>query len=121
MRKWLAIVLLVLTPLQFSWAVAASYCQHETGTQASHFGHHEHKHQGAKVKTNSTDRSDAAGKLGTLDNDCPGCHLSCASLIASSQAASIVPLVEGYIPALTPRYESHISKVPQRPDWSLAA
>jgi hypothetical protein len=44
MRRWLSIFLLIVLPLQISWAVAATYCQHETGS-TKHFGHHDHKHQ----------------------------------------------------------------------------
>ncbi|NCV41106.1 MAG: hypothetical protein EBW11_11190 [Betaproteobacteria bacterium] len=40
MRKFLAIFLLVLLPLQFSWAAVAGYCQHEAGVTANHPGHH---------------------------------------------------------------------------------
>jgi hypothetical protein len=44
-RRFLAIVLLALLPLQFSWAAVASYCEHETqGQHAEHFGHHDHDH-----------------------------------------------------------------------------
>ena len=32
--------LLIVLPLQISWAVAATYCQHETGS-TQHFGHHD--------------------------------------------------------------------------------
>ncbi|NBT82917.1 MAG: hypothetical protein EBT56_15195 [Betaproteobacteria bacterium] len=35
MRKFLAIFLLVLLPLQFSWAAVAGYCQHEAGVTAN--------------------------------------------------------------------------------------
>ncbi len=44
MRKWLAILLISLLSLQASWAAAASYCAHEQGAAARHFGHHEHQH-----------------------------------------------------------------------------
>ena len=54
MRKWLAIVLLVFLPLQFSWAAVASYCQHETGAAAKHFGHHAHQHKAADGKDTGT-------------------------------------------------------------------
>ena len=45
MRRWLATLLLVLLPFQFSWAAVGGYCQHETGAAAKHFGHHNHQHQ----------------------------------------------------------------------------
>lgn len=44
MRKVLAILLISLLSLQASWAAAASYCRHEQGAAARHFGHHEHSH-----------------------------------------------------------------------------
>jgi len=46
-RPFLAIFLLALLPLQFSWAAVASYCGHETQAGAEHFGHHDdpHPHQ----------------------------------------------------------------------------
>lgn len=46
MRRWLAVFLLILLPLQLSWAVAATYCGHEADPAARHVGHHEHRHEG---------------------------------------------------------------------------
>jgi hypothetical protein len=77
MRRWLSILLLVLLPLQFTWAAAAGYCQHEKAVKAWHIGHHEHQHQDeagqahAKVKT-----SDGALGAKLADTDCNVCHLS---------------------------------------------
>ena len=51
MRKLLAFLLISLLSLQASWAVAASYCRHEQGAAARHFGHHEHQHQPQLTKT----------------------------------------------------------------------
>jgi hypothetical protein len=120
MRRWLTILLLVMLPFQFSWGMAASYCQHETGTLASHFGHHEHKHEGAKLNASGTERSDAGGNLGALDDDCAVCHLSCVPPLAASQAVDIVRHLEAHDLAPIAEFESHISGVPQRPDCSLA-
>jgi hypothetical protein len=63
-RRWLSILLLVLLPFQFSWPTAASCCPHETGKLSSHFGHHEHKHEGAKVKASDNERGDKAEQRG---------------------------------------------------------
>lgn len=77
MRRWLSILLLVLLPLQFTWAAAAGYCQHEKAVQGWHIGHHEHQHQDeagqAHAKTKTSD-----GALGAklTDTDCTVCHLS---------------------------------------------
>lgn len=45
MRRWLALVLLCLLPLQVSWAVVADYCAHERGQAVQHFGHHDDEHE----------------------------------------------------------------------------
>lgn len=45
MSKFIAIALLFLIPLQFSWAMASQYCSHhEQGQAAQHFGHHTDEH-----------------------------------------------------------------------------
>lgn len=122
MRRWLSILLLVMLPFQFSWAAAASYCQHETGRLASHFGHHEHQHQhqheGAKVKSSNAERGEAVNKLGALDDDCALCHLGCVPPIAASQVVDFLRHIQAHDLRPVPEFESHISGVPQRPDCS---
>ena len=44
MRRWLSILLLVVMPLQLSWAAVAAFCAHESSPKAPHFGHHAHAH-----------------------------------------------------------------------------
>ena len=119
MRRWLSILLLVLVPFQFSWAAAASYCQHErqhdTGKLASHFGHHDHQHKYAKGESSDTETRDAVNKLGAVDNDCAMCHLNCVAPVAVLPALSFShPNKVRYL-TLVPTFESHISDVPHRP------
>ncbi len=45
MRRWLALVLLCLLPLQVSWAAVADYCAHEHGQATPHLGHHDEEHE----------------------------------------------------------------------------
>lgn len=120
MRRWLSILLLVMLPFQLSWAVAASYCQHETGKLSSHFGHHEHKHEAAKLKASDKERGDKASNFGALDEDCAMCHLGCVPPIATSQVTDFVRPIQVHDLTQLSEFESHISGVPQRPDWSLA-
>ncbi len=74
MNRVLFIVLMLLLPLQWSWASAASVCAHEKAKSghATHFGHHEHAHQGAG---HADDQGDAkqAGSL-AAHADCGVCH-----------------------------------------------
>lgn len=83
MRKALVIVLLALLPFQFVWAVAAGYCQHEQGSEVSHFGHHSHKHQ-AKAAKASDASGDAVDQAGGEDADCMVCHLGGPTLVSAA-------------------------------------
>lgn len=120
MRRLVLICMMLLLPVQWTWAAAAAYCAHETGVAAKHMGHHEHKHQ---------DQADAGkpspdSKLtvpGGLDSDCHFCHLGSVQWLAPTLVAA---------PPMTtapPRFEyieptsSHIPSGPERPDRSLAA
>ena len=49
MRKVMVMLLLAVLPFQFVWGAAAAYCQHEQGSEVTHFGHHFHKHQVVKT------------------------------------------------------------------------
>lgn len=66
MRRFILIFMMVLLPLQWSWAAAASVCAHEQGT--SHFGHHEHQHASGEA-VHADD-----GQALVDHPDCQGCH-----------------------------------------------
>lgn len=82
MRKLFAIFLLVLIPLQSSWAVAAEYCaHHEEGVAAQHFGHHADEHSGSAADMGAGDiQSDSGTTPNQPHND--NCHhFSMAGLV----------------------------------------
>lgn len=117
MRKWLAILLLVFVPLQLSWAAAASYCQHESGAAAKHFGHHDHQHKTADGKDVFPDPAKTTGG----DPDCASCHAGCLSVLTSPvKVASLADLsldTADYLARLTsPPFERL-----ERPQWRLFA
>jgi DNA-directed RNA polymerase subunit M/transcription elongation factor TFIIS len=126
MRRWFAVFLLILLPLQFSWAAVASYCGHENEAQARHFGHHEHQHQhqeDADVDSGTGTISDgpAGSSPGSFDFDCGHCHGSCAGLLqAQKTLPSLVKSsrpgapVEGFARTLAPT-------PPERPQWASLA
>lgn len=112
MRRWLAIFLLVLLPLQLSWAAAAPYCQHETGAAVQHFGHHEHKHHQGSADT--TDVPSFAA-----DSDCAACNAGCAAATVTVPSLAL----DAAPPALAPWYPhvptSPPATQPERPNWSF--
>jgi hypothetical protein len=96
MRRWLVIFLLVLLPLQLSWAAVAPYCQHEADATTQHFGHHQHKHQAATAdELSAADAGDIASFA--VDADCSACHAGCAAAMAAfpSLALDAAPALPG--------------------------
>ena len=84
MRRWFAILLLVLLPLQAIWAAAAPYCEHEQAPAAAkHLGHHEHEHQDVDVGPD-----ESPGKPGATHADCHVCHGSASAPIAGGACGS---------------------------------
>lgn len=120
MRRWLTLLLLVVLPLQLSWAAAASSCAHEeSGRAAQHVGHHEHEHDEASSAASGDAATDEGGVL-TVDADCAYCHLGCAKTVATT----FVPLRVAASPDVAVQrdalHTSHIPPGPERPDRRLA-
>lgn len=139
MRKLIAILLISLLSLQASWAAAASYCRHEQGAAARHFGHHEHQHAPQLIKPSgeSGTLSIAAqagenGHLGaaddgvaasqtTTDLDCSVCHAHALPGVPSAPAlpASDAPAVSGAAQVQHP-LQTVAQPRPERPNWLAA-
>ncbi len=139
MRKLIAILLISLLSLQASWAAAASYCRHEQGAAARHFGHHEHQHAPQLIKPSgeSGTLSIAAqagenGHLGaaddgvaasqtTTDLDCSVCHAHALSGMPSTVAPSVLDVPDFSVAALSQHQPPSVSHPrPERPNWSVA-
>ena len=83
MRFWMIVFLVVLMPLQLSWAATVGYDQHEQDVSSKHIGHHMHQHDRSADKSNDTGAQ--------IDPDCGFCHLSFSS----------------FVPALSPMLGDH--------------
>ncbi len=121
MRRWFAILLLCLLPLQFSWAAVAAYCGHEGNKPAQHLGHHEHQHAGSHDGHQTTAKTADQGNQAGFDFDCGHCHGSCASVAMPAEpmvpAAGAAPWVALSQDALRTRAQSP----PERPQWRALA
>ncbi|WP_420473660.1 cation efflux protein, CzcI family [Noviherbaspirillum sp. ST9] len=115
MKKLLLIFLLALLPLQFSWAAAAAYCQHEGEKSSQHFGHHSHQHDA------SADRPDDTDKVVKGHADCGYCHAYCQVSALTSVPEVVLPTGSTHVEKPTQSYSSHIPDGLQRPDWRLVA
>ncbi len=113
MRKWLAIFLLMMIPLQFTWAATSAYCQHEKGVAIQHVGHHGHQHQKLSSERSVADQAKPSG----LDLDCGTCHAGCSFVVTSVLSNSVLT-TSTEIEANTERLRtSPPLKVPDRPKW----
>lgn len=123
MRRWLAVLLLVLLPLQFSWAAVANYCGHETGASADHVGHHDHaSHEhGGKVAGPGDKGNTEAPSAPASGFDCGHCHGYCVGML--DVPSPLEPLSRGIAPPSLgdiPCAE-HLPAQPERPQWACLA
>lgn len=114
-KKLLLIFLLALLPLQFSWAAAAAYCQHDGEKSTQHFGHHSHQHD------EQTDLPDDADKVVKVHADCGYCHLACQVSFLTETSDIALPSGSTYAELPLRSYSSHIPDGLHRPDWRLVA
>lgn len=119
MFRLVALLLVLLMPLQFVWGAAAAYCGHESTSETAlqvtkHFGHHEHVHR--------MDAKKAADSKLVGDNDCGTCHATAPVVPSNPLGASAVPFASRrYViaPAVSPA--SAHSRAPDRPQWPSLA
>ncbi|MBB2484369.1 hypothetical protein H5407_03920 [Mitsuaria sp. WAJ17] len=117
MKHLIAVLVALLLPLQLSWAVAASYCQHETTVQeARHFGHHAHVHQAGQPE------HQPAGARLVADLDCSFCHAAAAAALPELAAMPAASLPSGAPLSMGgSRLKSPPGGTPDRPQWPRLA
>lgn len=115
MRRWLAILFMVILPLQLGWAAVSAYCQHESGAAANHLGHHDHHHQ---VAGGDEPGSKAAG----TDYDCSFCKAAGCTALPSDAGTSSAGILTtlAVAPPSIDLLAGHPSE-PERPKWRLPA
>lgn len=100
-----------MLPLQFAWAGAAGYCEHETSSaRAEHFGHHAHVHE--------AEGKQKAGGQFVADADCGACHASTSMLAANLADARALPSAAAHAaPPPCRAIASAPARAPDRPQW----
>jgi len=127
-RRLLAIFLLAMFPLQFSWAAVASYCAHES--QAGHFGHHDHVHHahtgsgtapdaGADLTSSLDEAAVVKGEKlpGAMDVDCGHCHGTFSAMLTLPMG--LPGALSTALPSVTldEAGGAHAPTRPERPQW----
>ena len=119
LRRTVSLVLAFIMAFQLSWTVAGTYCMHESGRAAEHFGHHPHVEDADEFPVASKDKQTPAKQL-VVHPHCASCHAT-APVIYTPQPllhiewASIEPL--SVIVTLSSAY----TPPPERPQWKFAA
>lgn len=116
MRRLLIIFMLILLPVQITWAGVSAYCKHESGVAAKHFGHHEHEHQAQEKE------SKQSSSTFKFDGDCGVCQFGGIGFasISSVSIATLPPQVE-LNEISTDLVSSYRPDRPERPKWVRAA
>lgn len=116
MHRALAILFLMLLPLQFSWAAVVSYCEHEIDVeQQQHFGHHEHEHELADNENELGADDEQAG----IQLDCG--HGTCCNVTGAERAVTAVAIPSCPHELDFGEIRSAVPDPPYRPQWfSLA-
>lgn len=121
MRRWLALLLLVLLPLQFGWAAVADYCSHALGTEQGHLGHHDHAVHGHAPVADDAGDAGSGNDAAATHVDCGHCHGHWFGVLAL--ATALVPQAPADAPpALGPAPPAdHAPAQPERPQWRRLA
>ena len=115
MRRFVLLFLMLILPLQWSWAAVASVCRHETGSAAQYLGHHDHEHAAVLNDTTADTTTDTDGVNVWFDADCCSYHgLSLAGQISVPAAHAVCngSVLLGYSAHSKP---DHVPDQPQRP------
>lgn len=108
MKRLMLALILCLSPLQTSFAVVSSYCEHEPATtDSTHLGHHEHQHEHQDSKDNPSDA------FPQTDLDCA--HHSLPVLTPCYGIAGITNLPRSYHPDHPAEFRSAVLDPTERP------
>jgi hypothetical protein len=121
MRRWFVILLLALLPFQFTWAAVASYCAHETGSQAQHVGHHEHEHTSVAADLVADADALSADAPAGQHLDCGHCHGGCTGMPMLKNAAVVLTSAQHPAATFSPLVLSRAQAPPERPQWLTLA
>jgi hypothetical protein len=127
MRRWIAIVLLVLLPAQMSWAAVVTCFGHSTGMGAEHAGHH-HGHagqgdavQGADLHAEAASGGTIAGFTDIADMDCGHCLGHCPGMLLMAFRFVAPDGVDAPSSRQAASGSEHLPTQPERPQWSSLA
>ena len=124
MKKLVLIVMLFLLPLQYTWAMVASYDahgnKHNSQNSSTHFGHHEHPAGNLLTSKLLNDDNDSSSEKAPHQHDHYGySHLSCLELL-SHHLPCFTAKAEQFLTQYDSYYHAPPSHALERPNWFAA-
>lgn len=107
MRSWLAVFLLVLLPLQFSWAAAGAPAPHESEPLVGLHCPHPH----CATSTPGLD-------VGAVHADCGTCHNGCSMALFHEAHGHLANAAAFPLTGATVLPASRPGDLPDRPQWA---
>lgn len=131
MKRFLAILLIALLPLQSGWASVAALSMHcgpvggtVSAVQMSHDVHHEHAAHHAHHATDAIhalpgDCQEPAQTNDGHDGSCTNCHASCCTLTSAAPVLPApVPGADAPVATAAAFLPSPAHQRPERPKWA---
>jgi len=127
MRRWIALLLIALLPLQVSWSVAAEYGHHGATLAAPHaemgaHGHAQHDvHEGSKAGAEAEDAASERAEAPSVCCDLHQCHAH-GSFAALTSATGLVALaaLSGYATEPAGQWSRIDAVRIERPKWTAS-
>lgn len=117
MKRYLAIFLLTLLPLQFAWAAIAVYCDHKTAVAAEHPSHHSHEH----LPADPQETGQNADSSTAMDHDCAVCQLGCAAPLVIDLKTATAAVSDDHPLHHLVMVSQPSAERPERPKWPMLA
>jgi hypothetical protein len=114
MRRLLVMLLLLIFPLEMTFAAVDPCCNYSTGTA---------RHMQCVDGATATQMQDTAHPLSNLDAHCSLCALGVIAYLPHAAPAALAPRLQrdSVAPAAPLAFASHLAPRPDRPQWFLPA
>ena len=118
-KRLVFILLIVLLPIQMTWAAVSVYCtHHEEGNATQHFGHHDDEHE--EIATDNNDNSQPDSQKTAEQSHGHHHHGGTLGILSSVSLPTHDASSSDTHTELQARISSPPPSQPERPNWRTA-
>ncbi len=121
MRRWLALLLIVLLPLQSSWAAVAGHLGHASTPPGGILGLLDHDHRNCHGHVGDGGPADVQAGITAEHHDCGHCHGHWVGVLGLAMTAAVPPSRSSRPLAGEARGGETWPSQPERPQWRRLA